>query len=147
MTATLGLCSMSTLRRLSDLATGITLTLDRGTRRRLRAVVPNCARLRHTRPVAFTRRLVTCARVFLESGSHLSSTGRQILRCVPLNDTTLTAAALPLSHTFATRTLKFGSFSQGDLSNMSSHSRSLRVLTSLSVVVIRVSHLTRRIVV
>lgn len=117
-----------------------------GTRRGGRAVVPNCARLRHTRPVAFTRRLVTCTTVLYESLNELRS-ARGEVGDYPLNSNTLTNAACPLSHRTITTRLNFSKVALGSLSNISSHSFYVRLTDTLSLVVIRLSEFSRRVVV
>lgn len=114
--------------------------------RGIRACVPKFARLRGTRPVALTRRVKTCFRVFGHSESEVGSVCGEV-GCYPLKTKTLTKAACPLSERCATRLLSFTKPALGDVSSMSSESCLVRLLSTVSAIVVRLDEFSRRIVV
>lgn len=146
ITISVGLCLGGRIIGMGGLIMNLVGIVTSGTRGCDRAIVPNCARLRETRPVAFKRRLLTCNRVLLESISELRSYLGEVSR-VPLNSYTLTNAACPVSEAVATRLLNFSEVAGGSLSNISSESCYVRFTSILSVVVIRLSEFSRRVVV
>lgn len=146
MTLSVGLCMESRVSRASRLMGGLLRTLRGVVRRGIRACVPNFARLRGTRPIALTRRMNTCFRVFMHSEDELTSVHGEV-GAYPLNTNTLTKAACPLSERCATRLLNFSNPAEGDVSSMSSESCIVRLLSTFSAVVVRVDHFYRRVVV
>lgn len=145
MTASAQLCYQTRVSRVLKGIHRLRHTLIVGTGRCTSTVVPNCARLRHTRPIAVNRRLLTCIRVLSQSTSHLGSY-HEHLGISPLNSKTVTNSAVYLSHRKVTIRLNFSTIARGSVSTVTSQSCVVRVLFSLTMIKTRLSHVDRSIV-
>ncbi len=145
ITISVELCLESRSRRIVTLVGNLVGTVCSITTLGGSAVLPKCARLRHTRPVAFTRRVLTCNVVLSHSVNEVRSTIGHV-GLSPLNSYTLTNAACGASHCVATRGLKFSNVALGDVSNISSESFYIRLLSYFTALVVRLSHFSRRVV-